>query len=121
MYDHNAYLRQREHRLDYAREQYATVPEYRARALEHSRAAHQKARYLKRYGMTLEDYERMYVAQNGQCAICGVQVQGERMCVDHDHSTSKVRGLLCRLCNKSLGGFRDSLDLLERAIAYLKR
>ena len=74
-----------------------------------------------RYGITVEEYDRMFAEQDGKCAICGVKVEKHRLCVDHDHATGKVRGLLCRLCNRHLGGFRDSIDLLRRAIAYLER
>jgi hypothetical protein len=91
--------------------------EYRRRHLERKR---QLAPHLKQYGLTLDDYEQMFLRQHGQCAICDVTVQGERMCVDHDHETGTVRGLLCRLCNKSLGGFRDDVELLHKAVAYLQ-
>jgi hypothetical protein len=104
-----------------ARTRYWADGHVRQRALMHSKTDNElNARYLKRYGLTLDDYTRMFEQQHGQCAICGVKVQGERMCVDHDHSTGRVRGLLCRLCNKSLGGFRDSVDLLRKAVAYLE-
>jgi hypothetical protein len=115
------YQRNREPVLAKAKERYWSDDHVRQRAIKNSKLAHeQKARYLKRYGLTLNDYEQMYIRQHGQCAICSVVVQGERMCVDHDHATGKVRGLLCRLCNKSLGGFRDSVDLLRKAVAYLE-
>ncbi len=41
-------------------------------------------------------------------------------CVDHDHQTGFVRGLLCRDCNAALGLFKDSQEILERAIGYLE-
>lgn len=74
------------------------------------------------YGCTLSMYEDMFERQKGLCAIC----QGEpdskfgRLCVDHCHSTKKVRGLLCGNCNHGLGKFKDNPRLLRRAIAYLQ-
>jgi hypothetical protein len=62
-------------------------------------------------------------AQDGYCAICGRhQSEFQRgLCIDHDHATGKIRGLLCFSCNGGLGQFADSIERLEVAIAYLKR
>jgi hypothetical protein len=46
---------------------------------------------------------------------------GESLCVDHDHETKDVRGILCRRCNLALGQFRDNVELLENAVKYLKK
>ena len=56
------------------------------------------------------------------CAICGVteEQNGKRLAVDHCHTTGVIRGLLCSACNTSLGKFKDSVELLQRAIQYLK-
>jgi hypothetical protein len=51
------------------------------------------------------------------CWICGNL--DTRICLDHDHKTGKIRGLLCNNCNRSLGLFKDSVDLLKKAIEYL--
>lgn len=77
----------------------------------------------------IEDYESMVTAQDGLCAICNspeemrsnnkLKVKG--LAIDHDHKTKKIRGLLCSKCNTGLGWFKDSIDLLESAIAYLKK
>lgn len=74
-----------------------------------------------RYNLSPAEFEAMNTAQNGRCAICGGTETYEHrtLCVDHDHATGAVRGLLCTRCNKALGGFQDSPDLLMSAVAYL--
>lgn len=78
---------------------------------------------LKRnYGITPEDYNEMFEAQEGCCAICSThQVSMKhKLHVDHCHKTGKVRGLLCKNCNLALGNFQDSTKLLLKAIQYLE-
>jgi hypothetical protein len=78
---------------------------------------------LKKYGLTLEDYDRMVFMQGGGCAICGSPEGGgiiKLLYVDHDHKTGNVRGLLCQPCNAGIGNFLDNPDLMKEAIAYLK-
>ena len=75
---------------------------------------------LRRYGITPEDYQAMLVSQANGCAICRLPcVSGNRLSVDHCHTSGAVRGLLCRDCNTSLGKFKDNQDLLIRAAIYL--
>lgn len=75
------------------------------------------------YGLTFEDYAKKLGLQGGGCAICGSceNFRGDQkmLHVDHDHATGKVRGILCAKCNGGLGYFKDSPELLSRAIAYL--
>lgn len=72
------------------------------------------------YGLEPTEYDSMLAKQNGLCAICNNECSsGKRLAVDHDHNTGIVRGLLCSNCNTSLGGFKDSIDLLKSAIKYL--
>lgn len=71
------------------------------------------------FEMTLADVDALVVAQNGLCAICSIVL--DPACVDHDHETGAIRGLLCQPCNFALGQFGDNQDLLEAAIAYLTR
>lgn len=71
-----------------------------------------------KYGITLEQYTEMYNSQKGLCKICDGFMEVLR--VDHCHSTSKVRGLLCHKCNVGLGHFNDSIELLSKATLYLK-
>jgi len=98
---------------------------HRARTIDRRKAAHKTL--VKRFRITVDEYERMYNNQNGVCAICGqpeIRKQNGNtinLPVDHCHATGKIRGLLCSKCNTSLGGFKDSTDLLTKAINYLKQ
>lgn len=81
---------------------------------------------LKSYGLTYVSYKRRYEIQGRRCAICSELREWSGFgklpfCVDHDHRTGKVRGLLCSQCNSGLGFFRDNRDSLINAITYLDR
>lgn len=81
-----------------------------------------------KWGLTLEDFDRMLEEQGGCCAICRRAERSidprtgavRRLAVDHCHSTNKIRGLLCSHCNRALGLLRDDPGLLQKAIDYLK-
>ena len=86
--------------------------------------------YLKRnYNLTIDEYAKMLDKQNGVCSICGEDdisnfIKGKRklpLVVDHDHDTGKIRGLLCTLCNLTLGAARDNKNILKNSIRYLKK
>ena len=75
---------------------------------------------LKRYGMTVDDYNALVLKQNNQCAICQKRLSyGRGTNVDHDHATGKVRGLLCLHCNTGIGNLMDSRTILLSAVKYL--
>lgn len=73
----------------------------------------------KLYNLTQDEYHRMIVLQGNTCAICG-NTFGDKVCVDHDHSTGKVRGLLCDTCNRGIGLLKDDTRILLSAISYLR-
>ena len=74
----------------------------------------------RRFGISSEQYADIMESQGGGCAICGSVPRRQRLAVDHDHNTGFVRGLLCKQCNKNvLGGARDDVEILRRAVAYL--
>jgi len=80
---------------------------------------------LARYGLTIEDYEQMFLEQGGVCRICNKPPADQgwhtviRLHVDHDHDTGQVRSLLCNNCNRALGYFQDDPTVLANALAYL--
>lgn len=76
---------------------------------------------LRKFDISIEEYNKLLIQQDYCCAIC-VRNQNEfsrALAVDHCHKTGKIRGLLCVHCNTSLGGFKDSIELLDRAKEYL--
>jgi hypothetical protein len=77
-----------------------------------------KLRLPKKYNITIDEYELLYNNQNGCCKICGLKL--EILCIDHNHTTGRVRGLLCGKCNSGIGFFNDNPDLLKNAAKYLK-
>jgi hypothetical protein len=76
----------------------------------------------RKYGIGIDDFDRLLLKQSGTCAICEEPspVEGS-LHVDHDHASGRVRGLLCVSCNNALGAFRESLDIFQRAADYLDR
>jgi hypothetical protein len=74
-----------------------------------------------RFGLTSVKYYAILKDQGGVCKICGNPPKGKqkRLCVDHDHKTGVIRGLLCEHCNRGLGCFKDDPALLGTAMDYL--
>lgn len=115
---------------EYARRQAEYMANYRVQNRDKLKAA-AKARYeqekrywtLRRYGLTIEEYERMLSDQGGLCATCLKPPNGrwKRLHIDHDHATGVVRGLLCESCNHALGKVGDNIETLERMVAYLRK
>ena len=84
---------------------------------------------LKKYGIDNDGYLALLEKQNFKCKICGISAEnappvgsskGGQLCVDHNHLTNKIRGLLCSRCNTGLGLFMDDIENLESAILYLQ-
>lgn len=81
--------------------------------------AKERERHLvKKYGITAADYDQMFAAQQGKCAVCG-KSQDRAFDVDHCHSSGAVRGLLCTSCNRMIGHAGDDPSRLLSAAAYL--
>jgi len=75
-----------------------------------------------RYGIEQEDFERMVIERDGKCDMCHKVPTGKRktLCIDHDHSTGKIRGLLCSACNNGLGFLGDNVDIPAKVQQYLQ-
>ena len=81
-----------------------------------------KANNVKsKFGISLEEYEQRLKDQDYKCKICKVEIPlGKDSHLDHCHRTGKLRGFLCKDCNKGLGIFKDNPEYLNFAIQYLK-
>lgn len=118
----------------------ASISQWRSQNREHRSAADKiyvaknidavRKRRMARYGITPEQYDSMYDAQNGCCLVCGTRhgragngsVGGaDVLCVDHHHGSGAVRGLLCSPCNRGIGLLGDDPRRLMAAVDYLKR
>jgi len=82
------------------------------------RADQRDSNLIRKYGITAAEYDALKADQNGRCAICP---ETERLVVDHDHDTGRVRGLLCGACNKMLGFARDCPSNLLEGAKYLQK
>lgn len=79
------------------------------------------------YNLSEEEYNQLYTNQNGKCSICNKELsnrflnkEGFKSAVDHCHKTGKIRSILCNLCNKALGAFKDDLTIVKEAVNYLE-
>lgn len=87
-----------------------------------ARQASHERRVEKTYGITPEQYEKIWESQGRRCGICQSRPASIRFAVDHDHKTGQVRGILCKRCNHDLlGGAHDSIELMWSALKYLLR
>jgi len=78
-------------------------------------------RISKMYGLSLEEWSKLFERQHYRCAICQTDKSGKKnWSTDHDHRTKKVRGILCSNCNNGLGRFKDNVESLLNAAKYLK-
>lgn len=78
--------------------------------------------YLKRYGLSFDQYASLLEDQNGGCALCGKTPEQNKknLAVDHDHKTMRIRGLLCSFCNHRVIGKHTNPELLRRMADYVE-
>ena len=112
----------KEHRKEYYAKNrdkiLAWKKEYRLKNIKHIKEDGLK----RKYGLSLDEYTKLLNEQENKCAICGKH-QSEfkrQFAVDHNHNTGKIRKLLCGNCNAMLGNAKDDIDILQKAIEYLK-
>ena len=98
----------------------------RCHRLRNANPAYKQAKrsdYFKhKYGLSLEQYKEKLFSQDSKCAICRVELpeSGPLTHLDHCHTTGKLRAFLCTNCNRGLGHFQDSPELLRKAAEYIE-
>lgn len=84
-----------------------------------------KHKLIRKYGITIEQYESLFKKQDGKCAICGTleikRAKAKYFNVDHNHITGEIRGLLCHNCNVLLGKLNDDVEMCKKVIEYLSK
>ncbi len=77
----------------------------------------------KKYGLTIEQYDELYKSQKGCCAICKKHQSelNKVLCIDHDHKTGKVRGLICNNHNTAIGLLQDDYKMILKTAIYLHK
>lgn len=85
----------------------------------HMAAIARKSRYKSKYGITMEEWNKIFDMQDKACAICQI-TDTTKWTVDHCHTSNKVRGILCHYCNIMLGHAKDNPVTLERGAKYLR-
>ena len=113
----------------YIRQHRERNPEYEARYQER-RAEYNRTANLRRYGLSVAEYDALLAELGGGCAMCGAPpTAARRLAIDHDHECCPpkrachkcLRGLLCPDCNRAIGLLRDNPVVLRRAVTYLAR
>lgn len=74
---------------------------------------------VKAIRMTEAEFQEMLSAQGGKCLLCRKAQRKQRLTRDHDHETGRIRGLLCLRCNRALGAFEWSDEVLVRLRVYI--
>lgn len=93
--------------------------DWRRRNPDRHNRTRRRRELMSKYGITLEEYERMYSEQGGKCASCSCALPV--LLVDHDHLTGRVRKLLCNPCNRILGIAREDASILRAVATYAER
>lgn len=101
--------------------------EYKTANYERIRIVERNSYLIRTYGITLKEYQETNAVQNSTCAICSKPETAvylgklRSLSVDHNHTTGKVRGLLCQKCNTALGMLDENKNSIDNLISYLKR
>ena len=99
-------------------EQWARIQAKRVAKVKSDPQYRRERDLIKKYHMTLIDYDNLLKAQDGSCALCYRKPGKVPLHVDHDHKTRKIRGLLCHQCNWYLGIIDKDPKIIARIITY---
>lgn len=112
-------------RLEYAEDRenkIETVRRWQRRNPEKVKASWRERHLWRWYRLTIAEFDSLFLGQGSRCGICGSEspIGQKHWHIDHDHSTGKIRGILCYYCNLLLGHAKDNTAILRAAIEYLE-
>lgn len=108
---------------EYRKKNKIKLDKYAAKYRKENKDKEKERQLIYYYGITLEEYNILFLEQEGCCAIC-CRHQSElkqSLCVDHNHETNEIRGLLCKRCNSLIGYSNDDINILNKAIEFLTK
>jgi hypothetical protein len=110
---------ERKHKEKYNKQKKIYWAKHRERLVEMQR----RNMLWSAYKITPDQWQQMFISQNGTCKICRVHASQIKkpLAVDHCHKTGKVRGLLCYHCNWLIGHAKEDVEVLQKAIEYLNK
>ncbi len=112
--------REREKNWERCRKEQKYWREMNSEYLKNNRPKYSRYKQMEwNYGISKEEFLALYIRQNKSCAICKKFFSKNKLHIDHNHKTNKVRGLLCMHCNFGIGHFKEDNSLLIGAIQYL--
>jgi hypothetical protein len=97
---------------------------YRLKRLEEDPNFDRRRELKKKYKISLEEWDALFISQNKVCAICldtEPRSRHGQWHTDHDHISGKVRGILCHNCNTAMGSLKEDKTILLNMIGYLER
>lgn len=106
---------------NYFKERVKNDPEYYRKYRQKYGQAKKSRSLLRKYGISIRGYNDLFDLQEGKCAVCGTHqsVLSGKLVIDHDHTTGKLRGLLCTTCNTAIGMLKDNPQLAISLANYL--
>ena len=111
----------KEYNIEYQKNNKEKIKEYKKEYNINHNNVVRDYRYKKTFKSSLLEYNKMFTAQNGCCAICGTHQSKlkRRLAPDHNHETGKIRELLCSGCNTGIGLLKHDPKILLAAFDYL--
>lgn len=97
---------------------------YRDETRKIHRLIEMRVNVLKSKGVAISDNEKTEIVErllNGSCEICGIPTPFPKLCIDHNHKTNNIRGVICDRCNYLLGAAEDNPEILKKCIDYLNQ
>jgi hypothetical protein len=109
--------------LEYYNKNKKKIKAYRAKWHQENKFSKRVREIKRKYGLSYDEYEWFYKRQDKRCAICYSKLKegfDVDKCIDHNHKTGKIRGLLCTKCNFIIGLANEDTSVLLKAVNYLQ-